>query len=35
MGQIFVPELLGPSLVSEYHQFTHLGKTALETLMKK
>lgn len=34
-GQIFVPVLLGLSLVDEYHQFTHLGKTALEALRKK
>lgn len=35
MIQIFVPVLRGPSLVAEYHQFTHLGKIALEAPMKK
>ena len=34
-GHIFVPLSMGKHLVKEYHQLTHLGKTALEALLKK
>ena len=34
-GHIFVPSSMGKHLVKEYHQPTHLGKTAPEALLKK
>ena len=34
-GHIFVLLSMGKHLVKEYHQLTHLGKTALEALLKK
>lgn len=33
-GHIFIPSATGEHLVKEYHQLTHLGKTALEALLK-
>jgi len=34
-GRIFVPTATGGHLVKEHHRLTHLGKTALEALLKK
>lgn len=34
-GRIFVPATMGGHLVGKYHQLTHLGKTAVEALLKK
>ena len=34
-GYIFVLSSMGKHLVKEYHQLLHLGKTALEALLKK
>ena len=34
-GCVFVPSATGGHLVKEYHQLAHLGKTALEALLKK
>ena len=34
-GNIFLPSSMGKHLVKEYHQLLHLGKTALEALLKK
>ena len=33
-GYVFVPSATGGHLVKEYHQLAHLGKTALEALLK-
>ncbi|KAF6288380.1 hypothetical protein mRhiFer1_009115 [Rhinolophus ferrumequinum] len=34
-GRLFIPALLGPQVTAEYHKLTHLGKTALESLLPK